>query len=193
MANFAFAEAPVGMVATLLTSEGNGGGKGADINTSKLWCIGWRYYVSTILQFQIYRGMCRVSGQYVPGDPRKPLHRCDIYRHPEAGNLLKRIMAKGASQPWQQVLEETLGEGRLDGTALREYFAPLEEWLRLESLRTNEYVGWNYDGDYCKRSIETANLQVTGGFYNGAPRSGATKSTTLLLMGWLVVLMRRRN
>ncbi|XP_017475074.1 PREDICTED: angiotensin-converting enzyme-like [Rhagoletis zephyria] len=146
-----------------------------------------KYYVSTILQFQIYRGMCRVSGQYVPGDPRKPLHRCDIYRHPEAGNLLKRIMAKGASQPWQEVLEETLGEGRLDGTALREYFAPLEEWLRLESLRTNEFVGWNYDGDYCKRSIETANLQVTGGYYNAAARTEVVPLPVALVMGWLVV------
>lgn len=76
-------------------------------------------------------------------------------------------MERGASQPWQQVLQEVIGEGRLDGTALREYFRPLEEWLRNENLRTNEYVGWIYDGDYCKHSIETANLQVYGGFYNG--------------------------
>ncbi|XP_017002897.2 angiotensin-converting enzyme [Drosophila takahashii] len=126
-----------------------------------------KYFFSTVLQFQIYRGLCRESGQYVPGDPRKPLHQCDIYRQPAAGNLLKTLMSKGASQPWQEVLEETLREGRLDGTALREYFAPLEEWLRQENLRTNEYVGWNYDGDYCKRSIETAGLQIFGGYYNG--------------------------
>ncbi|KMY90188.1 angiotensin-converting enzyme [Drosophila simulans] len=127
-----------------------------------------KYFFSTVLQFQIYRGLCRESGQYVPGDPRKPLHQCDIYRQPAAGNILKTLMSKGASQPWQEVLEETLREGRLDGTALREYFAPLEEWLRQENLRTNEYVGWNYDGDYCKRSIETAGLQIFGGYYNGA-------------------------
>jgi len=83
-------------------------------------------------------------------------------------------MSKGASQPWQEVLEETLREGRLDGTALREYFAPLEEWLRQENLRTNEYVGWNYDGDYCKRSIETAGLQIFGGYYNGGNRPGSS-------------------
>lgn len=75
-------------------------------------------------------------------------------------------MERGASQPWQQVLQEVIGEGRLDGSALREYFRPLEEWLRNENLRTNEFVGWVYDGDYCKHSIETANLQVYGGFYN---------------------------
>ena len=77
-------------------------------------------------------------------------------------------MEKGASQPWQEVLQEVLGEGRLDGSALREYFKPLEEWLRQENLRNQEFVGWLYDGDYCKHSIETANLQVIGGFYNSA-------------------------
>lgn len=63
-------------------------------------------------------------------------------------------MAKGASQPWQQTLQEVTGEGRLDGSALREYFRPLEEWLRNENLRNQEYVGWNYDGDYCKKRQE---------------------------------------
>lgn len=77
-------------------------------------------------------------------------------------------MEKGASQRWQEILQEVIGEGRLDGTALREYFRPLEEWLRQENLRNNEFVGWNYDGDYCKHSIDTANLQVYGGFYNFA-------------------------
>lgn len=63
-------------------------------------------------------------------------------------------MEKGASQPWQEILQEVIGEGRLDGTALREFFRPLEEWLRQENLRNNEFVGWNYDGDYCKhRSV----------------------------------------
>ncbi|EDW57559.1 angiotensin-converting enzyme [Drosophila virilis] len=146
-----------------------------------------KYFFSTVLQFQLYRRMCLVAGQYVPNDPRKPLHKCDIYRQPAAGNLLKQLMAKGASQPWQEVLEETLGEGRLDGSALREYFAPLEEWLRQESLRTNEYVGWNYDGDYCKRSIETAGLQIFGGYYNGVSRP-LMSLLLLTLSGWLSYL-----
>lgn len=65
-------------------------------------------------------------------------------------NLLRRIMEKGASQPWRELLQEVIGDSRLDGTALREYFSPLEEWLRQENLRNNEFVGWIYDGDYCK-------------------------------------------
>lgn len=80
-------------------------------------------------------------------------------------------MERGSSDTWQNVLQETIGEGRLDASALREYFRPLEEWLRSENLRTQEVLGWTYDGDYCKHSIETANLQVYGGFYNKAARS----------------------
>lgn len=62
----------------------------------------------------------------------------------------RRMMEKGSSQPWRDVLQEVIGDTRLDGSALREYFSPLEEWLRQENLRNNEFVGWIYDGDYCK-------------------------------------------
>ncbi|XP_050313314.1 angiotensin-converting enzyme [Anthonomus grandis grandis] len=127
-----------------------------------------RYFVSTLLQFQIYRSLCQAAGQYIPGDHTKPLHKCDIYRSKEAGNILKQLMEKGSSQSWRDVLFQATGESRLDGSAIREYFAPLEDWLRNENLRTGEFVGWLYDGDYCKQSIETAGLQVFGGFYNSA-------------------------
>lgn len=53
-------------------------------------------------------------------------------------------MEKGSSVPWQQTLEEATGQFRLDGEAVREYFRPLEEWLRSENLRTRELVGWTY-------------------------------------------------
>lgn len=114
--------------------------------------------------------MCIASGEFDPTNPSKPLHKCSIYRHPEAGDILKfvalrfslkmnelililfrKLMSKGSSQPWLQTMQEVIGEGRLDGSALREYFKPLEEWLRNENLRNQEYVGWNYDGDYCKK------------------------------------------
>lgn len=68
-------------------------------------------------------------------------------------------MEKGAEQPWQEVLQDVIGENRLDGSALREYFRPLEDWLRNENLRNNEFVGWIYDGDYCKHRYRL--LKVT--------------------------------
>lgn len=62
----------------------------------------------------------------------------------------RNIMRPGSSESWIKALFDATGETRLDGQALREYFRPLEEWLRQENLRTGEYVGWTYDGDYCK-------------------------------------------
>lgn len=56
----------------------------------------------------------------------------------------RRLMEKGSSIPWQETLREATGEFRLDGSALREYFRPLEDWLRTENLRTGEVVGWSY-------------------------------------------------
>ncbi|XP_014300060.1 angiotensin-converting enzyme isoform X2 [Microplitis demolitor] len=128
-----------------------------------------RNFVAGVLQFQLYRGLCQAAGQRYTNDPRRPLHKCDFYRSPDAGRVLARLMEKGSSRPWQDTLQEAIGEFRLDGDALREFFRPLEDWLRTENLRNGEIVGWSYDGDYCKRSIETAGLQVYGaGFYNSA-------------------------
>ncbi|XP_077271892.1 angiotensin-converting enzyme Ance-3 [Temnothorax americanus] len=145
-----------------------------------------RNFVAGVLQFQLYRSLCQAAGQrFGPDNPRRPLHRCDFYRKPEAGRILGRLMERGSSIPWQETLREATGEFRLDGSALREYFRPLEDWLRTENLRTGEVVGWSYDGDFCKRSIETAGLQVYGsGFYNG----GISISTSWIATGSMMIL-----
>ena len=49
----------------------------------------FRYFVATILQFQIHKAMCRAAGQYDPNNDDLQLHKCDIYRSKEAGNILK--------------------------------------------------------------------------------------------------------
>ncbi|XP_039290345.1 angiotensin-converting enzyme isoform X1 [Nilaparvata lugens] len=144
-----------------------------------------RYFIGTVLQFQLHRSMCLASG-WGQNPSRQPLHKCDIYRSKEAGNILKRLMEKGASEPWSEVLFSATGESRLDGRALRDYFRPLEEWLRSENLRTGEIIGWSYDGDYCKYSIETANLQVYGGFYGAA---SSLESSVLVLLFTTIVLV----
>ncbi|KAG5323201.1 ACE enzyme, partial [Acromyrmex heyeri] len=145
-----------------------------------------RNFVAGVLQFQLYRALCQAAGQRSEIDnPRRPLHRCDFYRKPEAGRILGRLMERGSSIPWRDTLGEAIGEFRLDGSALREYFRPLEDWLRTENLRTGEVVGWSYDGDFCKRSIETAGLQVYGsGFYN----SGTSISASWIVTGIMMVL-----
>ncbi|XP_012539673.1 angiotensin-converting enzyme [Monomorium pharaonis] len=146
-----------------------------------------RNFVAGVLQFQLYRSLCQAAGQRSEVDnPRRPLHRCDFYRSPAAGRILGRLMERGSSIPWQETLREATGEFRLDGSALREYFRPLEDWLRTENLRTGEVVGWSYDGDICKRSIETAGLQVYGsGFYYN---SGTLVSTSWIATGVTAIL-----
>lgn len=141
-----------------------------------------RYFVGGVLQFQLHRALCIAAGQWDPLRPdARPLHQCDIYRSPAAGDVLKRLMSLGLSAPWSQTLYAATGEPRLNGSALRDFFRPLEEWLRLENLRTGEFVGWVYDGDYCRTSLETARLQVRGGYYN----IGA--HTVLLTPKWIAI------
>ena len=38
-----------------------------------------RYFTAHVYEFQFYKTLCEVSGQYVAGDPNKPLHRCNFY------------------------------------------------------------------------------------------------------------------
>lgn len=47
-----------------------------------------RNFVAGILQFQLYRALCQAAGQRYVDDPRRPLHRCDFYRRPDAGRIL---------------------------------------------------------------------------------------------------------
>lgn len=56
----------------------------------------------------------------------------------------RKIMERGSSVPWQDTLREAIGDDKLDASALREYFRPLEDWLRTENLRTGDIVGWSY-------------------------------------------------
>lgn len=68
------------------------------------------------------------------------MEKCDLC----AVVVRRKIMERGSSVPWQETLQEAIGEDRLDATALREYFRPLEDWLRTENLRTGDVVGWSY-------------------------------------------------
>lgn len=58
-------------------------------------------------------------------------------------------MELGSSENWRDTLSLATGENRLDGSALREFFQPLEEWLRNENLRTGQFIGWTYGMRFC--------------------------------------------
>lgn len=95
-----------------------------------------RYFIAHILQFQFYRTMCRLQGQ------AKQLHLCDIYGNKYVGERFKRMLAKGNSKPWSEILEEFTGENQLDSSAMLDYFQPLYQWLKMENLARGYPIGW---------------------------------------------------
>jgi Angiotensin-converting enzyme. len=50
------------------------------------------------------------------------------------------MLARGASQPWQATLKELTGSEQIDGGAVLEYFAPLQEWLQQQNQ--GKSCGW---------------------------------------------------
>ncbi|KFB53819.1 hypothetical protein ZHAS_00022060 [Anopheles sinensis] len=72
-----------------------------------------KFLLSYILQFQLYKAACEKAGEYVKGDPTKPLNNCDIYQSPAAGNALKKVMALGSSKPWPEIMQTLTGQRKL--------------------------------------------------------------------------------
>ena len=86
-----------------------------------------RYFLAFILQFQFQRALCEIGGH------EGPLHDCSLYGNKKAGEALWALMQKGASQPWQDTLEELTGSREMDASAIIDYFAPLMEWLKQDN------------------------------------------------------------
>ena len=101
-----------------------------------------RYFTAFIYEFQFYRAMCLQSGRYVPGDPKKPLHRCNFYGSVEAGDKLKEMLVLGASRPWKEAMMKMTGQPEMSTKAIREYFEPLEKWLEVQNKEAGVTVGW---------------------------------------------------
>jgi len=108
-----------------------------------------RYFVSFILQFQFHKSLCLLANEYDPQDPNKPLHQCDIYQSTEAGAALSDMLTQGASIPWPEALKKLTGTDRMDASIIREYFKPLEDWLKKDNEMHGEFVGWEADEVYC--------------------------------------------
>jgi peptidyl-dipeptidase A len=93
-----------------------------------------RYFLAHILQFQFHRALSQRAGC------TGPLHRCSIYGSREAGERLQAMLRLGLSKPWPDALEALTGTRQMDATAIRDYFAPLQEWL--DEKLEGEPVGW---------------------------------------------------
>jgi peptidyl-dipeptidase A len=93
-----------------------------------------RYFLADILQFQFHRALAKTA------DCREPLNRCSIYGNKEAGAKLNAMLAMGLSRPWPEALEAISGQRRMDATAIRDYFAPLQVWL--DEQNKGKPAGW---------------------------------------------------
>ena len=82
------------------------------------------------------------AGKYEPGNPKKPLHQCNFYGSVEAGNKMKEMLSLGSSRPWREAMEKMTGQRKMSTKAIREYFEPLEAWLKKENRKTGVTVGW---------------------------------------------------
>jgi peptidyl-dipeptidase A len=93
-----------------------------------------RYFLSTIIQFQLHRALCAKAGW------SGALHECSIHGNAEAGQAMWAMLQLGASRPWPDALEAVTGSRQLDATAILEYFAPLHAWLKKENK--GQTCGW---------------------------------------------------
>lgn len=93
-----------------------------------------RYFLAHILEFQFYRAMCKTSGY------TGPLNRCTFYGSKAAGAQFNKMLEMGQSNPWPDALEAGTGVRQIDGSALLEYFAPLQKWL--DEQNKGQKAGW---------------------------------------------------
>ncbi len=93
-----------------------------------------RYFLAAVLQFQFHRALCKIAGH------TGPLHECSIYNNKAAGAAFWKMLQAGASKPWQETLFALTGQREMDATAILDYFAPLQQWLREQN--EGQTCGW---------------------------------------------------
>ncbi len=93
-----------------------------------------RYFLAFNYEFQFQRAACKQMGW------KGPLHRCSLYGRKDVGEKLNAMLALGDSQPWQDTLKVYSGETHTDGSAITEYFKPLNVWLIQQNK--GEHCGW---------------------------------------------------
>ena len=81
--------------------------------------------------------LCKVA------DPTAPMHRCDISKSKEAGDLLSSMLELGSSLPWQDALEKLTGTREMSAKPLSKFFEPLENWLKEANAINGDKPGWD--------------------------------------------------
>ncbi|PIK62066.1 putative angiotensin-converting enzyme [Apostichopus japonicus] len=106
-----------------------------------------RYYMRTIIQFQFHKAMCDAKNH------EGPLHTCDIYNSPQAGDKLGSMLQLGSSQPWPDAMEQITGQRDIKADAIMEYFSPLNTWLQEQNKLMDEQIGWEEASGAATRTV----------------------------------------
>ncbi len=93
-----------------------------------------RYFLSFIMQFQFHKALCEKAGH------EGPLHECSIYNNKEAGKALGDMLTMGQSKPWPDAMQALTGQRKMDGSAIIDYFAPLNAYLKEQN--EGRQCGW---------------------------------------------------
>ena len=93
-----------------------------------------RYFLSFIMQFQFHKALCETAGH------EGPLNECSIYNNKTAGDKLGAMLAMGQSKPWPDAMEAMTGQREMDASAIIDYFAPLNVWLKEQN--EGRQCGW---------------------------------------------------
>jgi peptidyl-dipeptidase A len=83
------------------------------------------YAMATVLQYQLHEYVARVI---LKQDPRS----CNYYGSREAGEFLRSILSKGATEDWRKVIREATGS-EISTRPMLEYFRPLLDHLQKEN------------------------------------------------------------
>lgn len=62
------------------------------------------------------------------------------------------MLSMGSSRPWPEAMQAITGQSKMDATAIREYFKPLEDWLRQQNIQTGEQPGWTPGRSICAKT-----------------------------------------
>src|SRR6185312_2430679 len=92
----------------------------------------YNYAFATVFKFQLHDYIAR---QIL----KQPPQSCNYADNKEVGAWLDKILRKGSTEDWSQVVEEATGE-KISSRAMAEYFQPLEAWL--EEQNKGRQVGW---------------------------------------------------
>ncbi len=93
-----------------------------------------RYFLARIYEYQFYRAACREAGW------KGPLNRCSVYGNKAVGKKFAKMLEMGQSKPWPEALAAFTGEHDIDATAIADYFAPLDRWLKVQNK--GQQCGW---------------------------------------------------